>query len=215
MTLSPNASPERDEAVAARSDRPDFGSSQFDSQRVRPSTTLIGLLALVASALYLLSDVVEAIQGGFSDGQLWLTLIAEAAVPVFVVGLAVVHGPRFGTLGWLSAVAYAYSFVYFTGTVVYALVNDTEDYATLTDQLGAAMVIHGAVMVLAGLGFGFAARRARLVPAWTAAALMAGVVLVAVTQGLPEGVQLVAAGVRGLGFAGMGVALLRLAPRSD
>ena len=37
---------------------------------------------------------------------------------------------------------------------------------------------------------------------------MAGVVLVAATQSAPEGVQLVAAGVRDLGFAGMGAALL-------
>ena len=37
---------------------------------------------------------------------------------------------------------------------------------------------------------------------------MAGVVLVAATQGLPEGPQLVAAAIRDLGFAGMGAALL-------
>jgi len=41
------------------------------------------------SALFLLSDVVEAIQGGFSDGQPWLTLGAEAAIPIVVVGLYV------------------------------------------------------------------------------------------------------------------------------
>jgi hypothetical protein len=38
---------------------------------------------------------------------------------------------------------------------------------------------------------------------------MTGVVLVALTQRMPEGVQLVAAGVRDLGFAGMGAAILR------
>lgn len=38
---------------------------------------------------------------------------------------------------------------------------------------------------------------------------MAGVVLVAVTQTMPEGVQLTAAGVRDLGFAGMGAAMVR------
>jgi hypothetical protein len=37
---------------------------------------------------------------------------------------------------------------------------------------------------------------------------MVGVVLVAATQGAPEGVQLLAAGIRDLGFAGMGAALL-------
>jgi hypothetical protein len=63
--------------------------------------------------------------------------------------------------------------------------------------------------VFAGLGFGYAVLRARLLPAWTAVALMAGVVLVAVAQDMPQGVQLLAAGVRDLGLAGMGAALLR------
>ena len=48
------------------------------------------------------------------------------------------------------------------------------------------MIVHGAVMVVAGLGFGFAVLQARLLPAWTAVALMAGVVLVAAAQGLPR-----------------------------
>ncbi len=71
------------------------------------------------------------------------------------------------------------------------------------------MTIHGAIMLLAGLGFGYAVIRARVLPAWTGAALMVGVVLVVLTQGTAEGVQLIAAGIRDLGFAGMGAALLR------
>lgn len=177
--------------------------------RLPPVTTLLGLLTLVASVLYFGSDVVEALQGGFSAGQLWLTLLAEAAIPIFVIGLAAAQRPRLGRLGVLAAVGYAYSYVVFTGTVVYALVNDTKNYEELTDQLGAVMTVHGAVMVVAGLGFGHAVLRARTLPAWTALALMAGVVLVAVTQTLPEGAQLAAAGVRDLGFAGMGAAMLR------
>jgi hypothetical protein len=92
---------------------------------------------------------------------------------------------------------------------VYALVNGTTTYEMLNDQLGWVMTVHGSVMVLAGLGFGYAVIRARTLPAWTALALMAGVVLVALTQSMPEGVQLAAAGIRDLGFAGMGAAMLR------
>lgn len=159
--------------------------------------------------LYFVSDVVEAIQGGFSDGQLFLTLLAEAAIPIFVIGLAAAQRPHLGRIGELAAVAYAYSYVVFTATVVYALVNGTKNYESLTGQLSLVMTTHGAVMVVAGLGFGYAALRARTLPAWTALALMAGVVLVAVTQPMPEMMQLMAAGVRDLGFAGMGAALLR------
>ncbi|MCU1376330.1 MAG: conserved rane protein of unknown function [Actinomycetia bacterium] len=190
-------------------DRGTSGPGPIIPWHVGPAAKLVGLLTLVASLLYFASDVIEARQGRFSDRQLWLTLVAEAAVPIFVIGLAVVQRPRLGRLGELAALAYAYAYVVFTGTVVYALVNNTKDYDALAKELGAVMTIHGAVMVVAGLGLGFAVRRARLLPAWTGVALMAGVVLVALAQGLPEGAQLVAAGVRDLAFAGMGVALLR------
>jgi hypothetical protein len=168
----------------------------------------IGLAALSFSALYFLSDAIEAAQGGFSTAQLLLTLVAEAAIPFVVVGLYRVQRPRIGRLGLLSALAYAYAFVFFTGTVVYALVNGTGDYSALSDDLGALMTVHGAVMVLAGIGFGAAVIRARLLPAWTGVALGAGVVAVAATQSAPEGAQLAAAAIRDLAFAGMGLALL-------
>ena len=111
-------------------------------------------------------------------------------------------------MGKLSAFAYAYAYVFFTGTVVYALVDGTSDYAVLSRDLQPWMTIHGAVMVFAGLGFGLAVIRAGVLPRWTGVALMAGVVLVALSQSLPEGAQVLAAAIRDLGFAGMGAALL-------
>jgi hypothetical protein len=179
-------------------------------RRTAPSgATLIGLAALVFSALYLLSDVIEAIQGGFSTGQLWLTLVAEAAIPIFVIGLSVMQLPQLGRLGRVSAVAYAYSYVFFTGTVVYALIDHTSDYGVLNHDLGWRMTLHGAIMVFAGLGFGSAVIRAGVLPRWTGIALMTGVVLVALSQNAPETAQTLAAAIRALGFAGMGAALLR------
>ena len=172
------------------------------------TATLVGFSALAFSALYLVSDIIEALQGGFSTGQLWLTLIAEAAIPVFVIGLYLVQRPRIGRLGKLSAFAYGYAYVFFTGTVVYALVDGTSDYAVLSRDLQPWMTIHGAIMVFAGLGFGLAVVRAGVLPAWTGVALMAGVVLVSLSQSMPEGVQVLAAAIRDLGFAGMGAALL-------
>jgi hypothetical protein len=115
----------------------------------------------------------------------------------------------FGYLGDLCALGYAYSYLYFTATVVYALANRTQNYETLADQMGPAMTLHGAVMVFAGGGLAWAMFRSRLVPAWAALSLALGVVLVAATQGSPEGMQLLAAGLRDLGFAGMGLSLMR------
>lgn len=171
-------------------------------------TRWVGACALLFSLLYFASDLIEAIQGGFSDGQLWLTFVAEAAIPAFVIGLYLAQRPSIGRLGLLSAVAYAYAYLFFLYTVVFALVEGTPDFSALSDRLGLAMTLHGAIMVLAGIGFGWATIRAGVLPAWTGAALGLGVVLVAATQGMPEGPQLVAAGVRDLGFAGMGAALL-------
>jgi hypothetical protein len=157
---------------------------------------LVGWSAALFSALYWISDLIEAGQGGFSTGQLWLTLVAEAAVPPIVFGLWWVQRGKLGRLGAISAWAYAYAFVFFTFTVVYALVEGTPDYDALSDDLGPAMTLHGAIMLLAGIGFGVAVVRA------------------VAAQGAPEGVQLVAAAVRDLGIGAMGVALiLSRAPR--
>jgi hypothetical protein len=174
-----------------------------------PTVRVIALTAIVFSSVYLISDTIEAAQGGFSAGQLWLTLIAEGAIPVFVVGLALVQRPYLGRLGWAGAAAYAYSYIFFTYTVVYALVDGTRDFGALSHDLRPWMALHGAVMVVAGLCFGIGVIRAGVLPPWTAAALIAGVILVALTQNLPEGPQLVATGLRDVGFAGMGAALLR------
>jgi hypothetical protein len=156
----------------------------------------VGLLAILGSALYFLSDVIEVHQGRFSTVQLSLTLVAESAVPVTVVGLAMVQRPVLDGVGRIAAVLYAYSFVFFTGTVVFALVHNTTDCKALTHQLGLWMFVHGAVMVLAGVGFGYETLRAHLLPSWASRALIIGVILVALTQNAAEPIQLAAAGTR-------------------
>ena len=82
--------------------------------------------------------------------------MAEAAIPLFVIGLYAVQRPRIGRVGLVGAVGCANSFVFFTGTVVYALATKTNDWSALVDRLGPWVGIHGVVMVLAGLAFGFA-----------------------------------------------------------
>jgi hypothetical protein len=169
---------------------------------------LIGLAAVVFSALYFISDLIELAEGGFSTAQLALTYAAESAIPLFVVGLYAMQRPWIGRLGFVGAVAYAYSFIFFTSTVVLALVDGTKDWDALNAQLGWWVTIHGVVMVIAGLAFGLAVIRAGVFPRWSGAALMAGVVLVAVSSALPALAQVASAGVRDLAFAGMGTSLL-------
>jgi hypothetical protein len=103
--------------------------------------------------------------------------------------------------------------VYFTGTVAYALVGRTGDWQSLERRLGIWITIHSVVMVVAGMGFGIAVIRARVLPWWTGATLIAGMLLMSVTAGLPAGAQTASAGVRDLAFAAMGAALLaRITP---
>ena len=73
----------------AHEERP---ADQAPSLRGGPAK-LIGAMALAFSALYFLSDLIEVMQGGFSTGQLWLTLVSGAAIPIFVVGLAILQRP--------------------------------------------------------------------------------------------------------------------------
>jgi hypothetical protein len=173
-----------------------------------PPARAIGLAAVVFSALYLVSDVLELLHGGFSTAQLVLTYVAEAAIPLFVIGLYAVQRPRIGRLGLLGAVGYAYAYVFFTGTVLLALVDRSPDWDTLVGNLGPWVPVHGLLMVLAGSAFGVAVVNAGVLPRWTGALLLVGVVLVALASPLPGIVQMLCAGVRDLAFAGMGLSLL-------
>jgi hypothetical protein len=126
-----------------------------------------------------------------------------------VLGLYAVQRPRIGQLGLVAALAYAYTFVFFTSTVVYALIDRTSDWNSLASKLGAWVTVHSALMVVAGIAFGVAVVRARVLPRWTGDALILGMILMTIATALPEVTQTAAAGVRDLAFAGMGVALVR------
>ena len=125
-----------------------------------------------------------------------------------VVALYMVQRPRIGSLGLAGSVLYAYAYVFFTFTVIFALSRGIPTYDSLSDELGLWMLAHGAFMVVAGLCFGYATFRAGVLPKWTGLALMAGVVAVSATQSAPEAIQVAAAAVRDLAFAGMGTAVL-------
>jgi hypothetical protein len=170
---------------------------------------LTGGAAVAFSVLYIVSDLIELVHGGFSTSQLVLTYAAEAAIPLFVLGLFGVQRPGIGKLGLVTAVAYSYTFVFFTSTVLYALVNHTRDWNELTTTLGAWVTVHSVLMVLAGVGFGVAVIRAHVLPRWTGITLIAGMVLMAGTAAMPDVTRTISAAVRDLAFAGMGAALLR------
>jgi hypothetical protein len=150
-----------------------------------------------------------------------MTLAAEVTIPMVVVGLYRAQRPAIGAAGKWGALLYAYTFVFFTGTVIYALVRDTPNFDRLTRDLDPAMTLHGAVMVGAAVAFGYATARAGVLPRWTGWALVLGVTAVALTTGSSPAIELGAVAVRDVAFLGMGWAVLRppspqpwLAPRT-
>jgi hypothetical protein len=201
--LAPNAA--SGEGASAGIDTP-------STQRRQTRTDLpllVGLAAVAFTAVYFISDLIEVGQGGFSTFRLVLTYVGEAAIPLFVIGLYAVQRPRIGRLGFLGAIAYAYSYVFFTSTVVYALISGTPNYTALAKLFGPWMTVHGLILLLGGLAFGWAVVRAGVLPRWTGVCLMAGVVLVVAASGLPDIARTVAAAVPAIAFIGMGAALFR------
>lgn len=174
--------------------------------------SVVGAAAIAFPLVYLVSDVVETAQGDFSTARLVLTYVGEAGFPLFVVGIAALVHREVPTWALLGAVAYAYSFVFFTGTVLWALVAHTPSWEVLGDDFGWWMTAHGAVMVLGGVLLGAGIVRSGALPAWTGWALAVGVVLVAAASGLGNLERTLAAAVPDAAFVGMGVALLRRTP---
>jgi hypothetical protein len=170
----------------------------------------VGLAAIGFSVIYLASDGLEVGQGGdFSTSRLVLTYLGEAAIPLFVLGLYAVQRPRIGRLGLAGAVGYAYSYVFFTSTVVFALVAHTPNYQGVRKAFGAWMVVHGLIMLIGGVSFGIAVVRAQVLPRWTGGCLVVGVVLVTAASGFPVLTRSAAETITAAAFIGMGLALLR------
>ncbi len=170
---------------------------------------LVGLASIVFPIIYLVADLIETAQGNFSTGRLVLAYIAESAIPFFVLGLYATQRPRIGRLGLFGALAYCYSFVFFTSTVVYALAADLSNWKAVTHVFGGWFILHGAIMVIGGVAFGLASIKAEVLPRWTGILLIIGVVLVAATAGMSNGVRTAAAALPDAAFVGMGLALLR------
>jgi hypothetical protein len=136
--------------------------------------------------VYFSSDVIEGAQGDCTTFRLSLTYVGAAAIPLFVLGLYAVQRPRIGRLGLCGAIAYAYSYVFFTTTVVYALAAKTPNWTALGKVFGGWMTVHGLIMFVGGLMFGLAVIRAAVLARWTGECLMVGVVLVVTASGMPN-----------------------------
>jgi hypothetical protein len=200
------AGPPRRHDEMAGPDQPAIGNSYLAGPA--------GVAAVVFPLMYFASELVEVAQGNFTTGRLVLAYLGEAGIVFAVLGLYAVQRPRIGRLGLYGALAYSYSFVFFATTVVYALAAGSRNWAAVTHVFGGWLTLHGAIMVVGGLAFGLAVIKAAVLPRWTAACLMAGVVLVAAAAGMSTAVRAGAAALPAAAFVGMGVMVLREAWRT-
>jgi hypothetical protein len=140
--------------------------------------TLVGIAARVFPLVYFGSELMEVAQGNFSTARLPLAYIGEAGISLTVIGLYVVQRPRIGLLGPYGALAYAYSFMFFASTVVYALAAESKNWTAVTNLFGGRLTLHGAIRVIGGIAFGLAVIKTAVLPCWSGACITIGVVLV-------------------------------------
>jgi hypothetical protein len=104
---------------------------------------MVGLVAVIAPGLHILSDILELLCGRFSPLQLSVSYIAFLAIPFVVIGLHAMQHSRGGWLSLVDAVGYGAAFIFFAGTAMYAPVRKTSDHPTMVGELGAPYTIHG------------------------------------------------------------------------
>ncbi len=172
---------------------------------------LVAIVAILAPALHLLSDVLEWLGGGFSTGQLWLNYIAFLPMPWLLLGIHAVHERKPGSVGLIGALIYGAAFVYFLHTTLFALAEHVPDYAMLWARLGRLYTVHGMLMILGGAMFAWAVWRAGWLPRHAVLLFQAGLLanLVLGLLPVPDILQTLGSAVRNLGLMAMGDAILR------
>lgn len=177
--------------------------------RASGARRLTGALAVLFPLLHLASDVLAVVQGDFSLTRLGLTYAGEAGIALLVVGLVVLVHDWIPVWAVVGGLAYAYAFVFFTGTVLWVIVARTPRWEDVQADFGWWLTVHGAVMVVGGVAFGAGIVRSGALPPWTGWALVVGVLLVAATAGLGNLERAAASAVPDVALVGMGVACLR------
>jgi hypothetical protein len=158
-----------------------------------------------------MTDVMEWVQGGFSEAQLWLNYVAFLPLPAVMVGLYAVQRPFISRVGLAGAVLYGFAFIYFAHTTLAALASRAATYAELWSKLGTMYSVHGLLMIAGGGLFGWDVHRAKVFPRWTATFLLLGIAvnLIVALLPVPELLQTIGTALRNVGLMGMGWNALR------
>ena len=171
---------------------------------------IIGVGAISAPAIHILTDFAEWYGGGFSVPQLWINYTAFIVIPFLMVGLFAVQHKAISYWGLVGALLYGAAFVYFSHTSLYAIEEHVLDYESLWLRLGKVYTAHGFLMIVGGFLFGIASYQARFFPAWTSIVFLSGigVNMVLGLSNVPDIFQIFGSMLRNSGLIGMGVFLV-------
>lgn len=173
---------------------------------------LIGIGTIAVHFLHILTDLIE-LAYGFSNFQLILTYIAFLFIPFVILGLYAVQWPKGGWLGLIGSILYIISFIYFSGTALYAIdsmQNGNSNYEIIYNELGTLYIFNGGLMVIGGIMFGLSVIRAKIFPYITGILLIVGLLINALVAFLPINpmFQIIGSIVRNIGLMGMGIAIV-------
>jgi hypothetical protein len=192
--------------IPGRSDAGTYMSSPLKSLVIA-----VGVVAIVAPGLHIVSDAFEWSIGGFSRASLLVTYAAFLPMPFLLLGLQVLQARRAHWIGLIGALLYGIAFVYFLHTALVALEESVPDYETLWRHLGWVYTAHGALMILGGVLFGISAIKARVLSRFGTILFLIGITvnLVVGLTPLPDIVQTIGSAVRNVGLMCIGGGILR------
>jgi hypothetical protein len=171
----------------------------------------VGITAVLAPFFHSVTDAMEWYQHGlFSVSQLWLNYVAFVPMSWLLLGIYAVHDPRPALAGLIGALLYGAAFTYFAHTTLYALSEHVPDYETLWQHLGSLYTVHGGLMVVGGLLFGWSILDAGWLPKWSALLFLGGIVtnLVLTFLPAPDIFQTLGSAARNAGLVAMGYVIL-------
>ncbi len=134
-----------------------------------------GLAAILAAGIWMLTEIMEIVRGGFSPVQLSLTLIAFVILPFGVLGFHAAQASKGGWMSLVGAVCLAGAFILWSGITMLEVVLKAKTEMAIIGGGDIQKIIFWMAGVLTAVGFivfGIAALRVDVFPRW------AGIVLI-------------------------------------
>lgn len=106
------------------------------------------MMTLLSFVLYIFTDIIELIQSGFSGIQLILTYSAMAGAAIFLPLAGYSCSASLRIIYNVSIFLISLSFVFFSGTAVYAFGGTVSDYGAVISGLGTIYYAHGVFLTV-------------------------------------------------------------------